>query len=265
MGLVEGASRSRLRFDPEIMRAVAGCAFIQENGPERVDVKRDLLAKISAAVPSDSLIATSAATEAYRGAGHHRFPGRSCGENNMKSEDSTDAAVAAVDREVTETYSEIHSSSDRACAIISAAFIEDRLQRAICRRLLDDDRTVKKITSPNGALSGFENKILLGYLLGVYNKETRDNLLVVGQIRNKFAHYTKIRSFDNPNFRQFFDRLTIIRRIEAKDSPLEFMAVDAIFPHSSRRDIFLHVIHRVLGYFAFDDWGREQQTFNPLF
>ena len=53
------ASRSRLRFDREIMRAVAGCAFIQENGPERVDVKRDLLAKISAAVPSDSLIATS--------------------------------------------------------------------------------------------------------------------------------------------------------------------------------------------------------------
>jgi carnitine 3-dehydrogenase len=59
VGLVEGASRSRLRFDAEIRRAVAGCAFIQENGPERVDVKRDLLAKISAAVPADSLIATS--------------------------------------------------------------------------------------------------------------------------------------------------------------------------------------------------------------
>jgi carnitine 3-dehydrogenase len=58
-GLAEGASRSRLRFDPDIMRAVEGCAFIQENGPERVDVKRDLLAKISAAIPSDSLIATS--------------------------------------------------------------------------------------------------------------------------------------------------------------------------------------------------------------
>ena len=62
MGLVQGASRSRLRFDPEIMRAVSGCAFIQENGPERVDVKRDLLAKISAAIPSDSLIATSSST-----------------------------------------------------------------------------------------------------------------------------------------------------------------------------------------------------------
>ena len=59
IGLAEGASRERLRFDPDVMRAVAGCAFIQENGPERIDVKRDLLAKISAAVPSDSLIATS--------------------------------------------------------------------------------------------------------------------------------------------------------------------------------------------------------------
>ena len=59
VGLAAGASRSRLRFDPDIMGAVEGCAFIQENGPERVDVKRDLLAKISAAVPSDSLIATS--------------------------------------------------------------------------------------------------------------------------------------------------------------------------------------------------------------
>ena len=59
MGLVDGASRSRLHFDPDIRRAVEGCAFIQENGPERVEVKRDLLAKISAAVPSDGLIATS--------------------------------------------------------------------------------------------------------------------------------------------------------------------------------------------------------------
>src|SRR6266403_4517071 len=59
VGLAEDASRNRLRFDRDIRRAVEGCAFIQENGPERVYVKRDLLAEISAAAPSDSLIATS--------------------------------------------------------------------------------------------------------------------------------------------------------------------------------------------------------------
>jgi carnitine 3-dehydrogenase len=59
IGLAAGASPNRLRFDPDIARAVEGCAFIQENGPERVDVKRNLLARISAVAPSDSLIATS--------------------------------------------------------------------------------------------------------------------------------------------------------------------------------------------------------------
>jgi 3-hydroxyacyl-CoA dehydrogenase len=59
MGLAGGASRHRLRFEPNIMRAVESCAFVQENGPERVDVNRDLLARISAAAPADSLIATS--------------------------------------------------------------------------------------------------------------------------------------------------------------------------------------------------------------
>jgi carnitine 3-dehydrogenase len=59
MGLAENASRSRLRVHPDIERAVEGCVFIQENGPERVDMKRALLARISAAAPPDSLIATS--------------------------------------------------------------------------------------------------------------------------------------------------------------------------------------------------------------
>src|SRR6266436_1187551 len=55
IGLAAGASRSRLRFDPDIARAVEGCTFIQENGPERVDVKRDLLARISAVAPPIAL------------------------------------------------------------------------------------------------------------------------------------------------------------------------------------------------------------------
>ena len=42
VGLAEGASQSRLRFDPDIRRAIEDSAFVQENGPERVDVKRDL-------------------------------------------------------------------------------------------------------------------------------------------------------------------------------------------------------------------------------
>ena len=59
LGLADRASRSRLRFDPDIARACADCDFVQESGPERTDLKRDLLARISAAAPRTSLIATS--------------------------------------------------------------------------------------------------------------------------------------------------------------------------------------------------------------
>jgi carnitine 3-dehydrogenase len=59
LGLADGASPSRLRFEPDIARACTDCYFVQESGPERMDLKRDLLAKISAVAPRTSLIATS--------------------------------------------------------------------------------------------------------------------------------------------------------------------------------------------------------------
>jgi carnitine 3-dehydrogenase len=58
-GLTSGASRERLTFSRDLEGAVRDAEFIQENGPERLDVKRDLIVKIDAPVSSDALIATS--------------------------------------------------------------------------------------------------------------------------------------------------------------------------------------------------------------
>lgn len=59
IGLAEGADIARLRFEPDLARTVAGADFIQENGPERVEIKRALLAEIGAAADPDVIIATS--------------------------------------------------------------------------------------------------------------------------------------------------------------------------------------------------------------
>jgi 3-hydroxyacyl-CoA dehydrogenase len=59
MGLAQHASLDRLTFDPNLGRALADADFIQENGPERLDVKRELVAQISAVVPENAIIATS--------------------------------------------------------------------------------------------------------------------------------------------------------------------------------------------------------------
>ncbi len=59
IGLAAGASRERLRFEDDLARCVKDADFVQENGPERLDVKRDLIARIDAAVGDHVLIATS--------------------------------------------------------------------------------------------------------------------------------------------------------------------------------------------------------------
>ena len=59
LGLSRGASRDRLTFGTDISKILSGVDFVQENGPERLDIKRDLVANIDAAIPDHAIIATS--------------------------------------------------------------------------------------------------------------------------------------------------------------------------------------------------------------
>jgi carnitine 3-dehydrogenase len=59
VGLAPTASQTRLSFCADLDQAVAGADFVQENAPEREDLKRRLLAQIDRAVPADVIIASS--------------------------------------------------------------------------------------------------------------------------------------------------------------------------------------------------------------
>ena len=75
IGLAPDASPARLKFDSNLASTVAEAVFVQENGPERVDIKRDLIARIDAAAPANTLIATSSSgvliSEIQNAAAHH--------------------------------------------------------------------------------------------------------------------------------------------------------------------------------------------------
>ena len=58
-GLKSGAAQSRLRFVATVEECVANADFIQESAPERLDLKIDLHAKISAAARPNVLIGSS--------------------------------------------------------------------------------------------------------------------------------------------------------------------------------------------------------------
>lgn len=59
MGLTKDASLDRLSFDSNLGKALAGVDFVQENGPERLDIKRELFTEIATAVGEKVIIASS--------------------------------------------------------------------------------------------------------------------------------------------------------------------------------------------------------------
>jgi carnitine 3-dehydrogenase len=62
MGLAESASPDRLCFVASPEEAVAGTQFVQENGPERLDFKRELFCRLDAAAPEEAILSTSSST-----------------------------------------------------------------------------------------------------------------------------------------------------------------------------------------------------------
>ncbi|MGG1573470.1 3-hydroxyacyl-CoA dehydrogenase NAD-binding domain-containing protein [Fictibacillus sp. NRS-1165] len=58
-GIAEGASRDKLKFEPNLKRAVADADLIQENAPEREEIKRSLLAEIDRYAKPEAIIASS--------------------------------------------------------------------------------------------------------------------------------------------------------------------------------------------------------------
>jgi 3-hydroxyacyl-CoA dehydrogenase len=59
LGLHPSASPERLRFTDELEAALADADFVQENGPEREDAKRELFRRLGEATPPDVILASS--------------------------------------------------------------------------------------------------------------------------------------------------------------------------------------------------------------
>jgi 3-hydroxyacyl-CoA dehydrogenase len=59
LGLVSGASQSRLTFTTDLLAAVRGADFVQENGPERIDFKKKLYRQLDEVLPADVIVASS--------------------------------------------------------------------------------------------------------------------------------------------------------------------------------------------------------------
>jgi hypothetical protein len=98
------------------------------------------------------------------------------------------------------TIKEIYAAHDRAAAIAAVSFLEPRLEAAI-----------RRIGGAKGKGS-FAQKIQRGFELGIYGSETKEDLRLIREIRNGFAHEVAIRSFEEPAIKDHCGNLKLIDR-----------------------------------------------------
>jgi len=162
------------------------------------------------------------------------------------------------DIELREAFQEINAGTDRTCAVVGAALIEEELEKAIRKRLGEleqlyrDDEDVKntdymaevsKALKVNSFIGSLDPKIKVAYFLGIVGKEGKENLSTIASIRNKFAHLHPVRHFDDERLRQIFKGLTLHRkryRLPLSGFPGQF--VPPLPDNASRKERFMRVV-----------------------
>src|SRR6202049_429862 len=75
LGLSPGASQSNLKFTADMTQALAGADLVQENGPERIDLKQKLYGQLDELLAPEVIIASSSSgltmSEIQKGAATH--------------------------------------------------------------------------------------------------------------------------------------------------------------------------------------------------
>ena len=99
----------------------------------------------------------------------------------------TEDELAAID--------EMESASDRTAAIVIASLVETRVTNTLQAGLHHDDEIVERLFRTSGPLGSFSAKIDLARLMGAISEDAYNDLVILKNIRNIFAHQFKPASF----------------------------------------------------------------------
>jgi hypothetical protein len=84
----------------------------------------------------------------------------------------------------------LRKESDKGLALIGATVMEDILEHCISRKFIRNLGKTRRddIFDYEGPLGAFSKRIKVAYALGVFNSVVRDELEIIRDIRNAFAH-----------------------------------------------------------------------------
>ena len=106
-----------------------------------------------------------------------------------------------------EFYELLSTEADFPCVVVSLSFI-DQCLASLLHTFFIDGSTADRLLDHRGALGAFIARVDLSYCLGLITKELFQNLHVLGEIRNVFAHSRFKLSFDSPEIKHLCGLLT---------------------------------------------------------
>ncbi len=93
---------------------------------------------------------------------------------------------------------ELSKESDRGCALVASAYLENELTELLSCFFVELDRKREKaVWDFTGPVGTFSSKIKLAFALGLISDELEKSLDNVRDIRNKFAHLQEPLTFDS--------------------------------------------------------------------
>jgi DNA-binding MltR family transcriptional regulator len=130
-----------------------------------------------------------------------------------------------------------NTGDDRSIVIIGASFVDYVLEQILLAFFPNDETEVDTLLNYDQPLGTFGNKVRMIYCLGLIDGIVKDDLKLIGKIRNKFAH-DLYASFEDDQIRSWCRQLRWHCESMLREPPED----------ATTRDYFQVGVHQVIGY-----------------
>lgn len=140
----------------------------------------------------------------------------------------------------------LHEESDRGCALVAAAFIDEALGQLLRHRFEKNPEAATAaqwLLRPDGPLGSFWSRAHLCLALGLIDPPVLKELDILRRIRNRFAHQYGPSSFNDNAIRDLIQEL-LNRDMTSPGNGQAMMAT------MSPRDAFIRQVIGLMGYVA---------------
>jgi len=129
------------------------------------------------------------------------------------------------DPEFQDFIKELEKESDRGIAIICHAYVEDLLKELLKRRLIENKNFIKRLEKS----ISFNQLLKLCFITGVVTEEEKRDILLLNEIRNKFAHKRKVNNFNQAEICDLCKELRIPKFSGKKSTRNKYISTAAYY------------------------------------